>query len=335
MKIVVMDDWNHFFPTQPALDQLKERGEVVLYHDKAMSDQAVIDRLRGAAIAISNRERTHYNAKVLEALPDLELISHTGRAGPNLDVKTATARGIAISVAPGVPEGSSAVAELGLGLLLSLARQIPSNDQRVRTGDWAAPATEMLNRKTMGILGLGKIGRAMARMAQALEMSVIAWGPTLTPERAAESNVEYVAFDELFRRADALFVAPILSDLTRGIVGKEQLAAMKPTSYVINIARGPIIDEAALIDALQNRRIAGAGLDVFDTEPLPVDHPLVALDNVVLTPHIGWITTAQFSKFVAGVVQNILNYLDGNPTEIVNPEALAVPRSRVAANART
>lgn len=326
MKLVILDDWNRYFETQPGFARLRDRGEVVVHYDKAMTDDEVIARIQGATAIGSNRERTQFNAKVLQALPDLELISHTGRAGPNIDLATATKLGIAVAVAPGVPQGSAAVAELGLGLLLALARQIPANDRRVRSGDWSAPATEILNGKTFGIIGLGKIGRAMAKMAQGLEMNVIAWGPTLTPERAAASGVEYVAFDDLFPRVDALFIAPILSDLTRGIVGPKQLAAMKPTSYLINIARGPIVQEAALIEALQTGQIGGAGLDVFDVEPLPVDHPFTQMDNVVLTPHIGWVTTSQFGRFVDGVVNNILNYLDGKPSEVVNPEALTVKR---------
>lgn len=322
MKIVILDDWNHFFPTRPGLARLKECGEVVIYHDQAMSDDAVIARLQGATAVVSNRERSQFNAKVLNALPDLKLISHTGRAGPNIDLKTATERGIAVAVATGIPVSSAGVAELGLGLLLALAREIPANDRRVRTGDWAAPANVQLNGLTMGILGLGRIGRAMTKFAQALDMPVIAWGPTLTPERAAASGVEYVSFDDFFARADVVFISVILSDLTRGIVGPKQIAAMKPTSYLINISRGPIVNEAALVEALQNRRIAGAGLDVFDVEPLPTDHPLTKLDNVVLGPHLGWVTRTNFAKFVDGVVDNIINFLDGKPTEVVNPEAL-------------
>src|SRR5262249_53727544 len=158
----------------------------------------------------------------------------------------------------------------------------------------------------------GNIGRWMARLGHALGMPLIAWGPTLTAERAAESQAEYVAFDELFERADVLFISARLSDLTRGIVGAEQLAAMRPTSYLVNIARGPIVDEAALVRALQERRLAGAGLDVYGQEPLPADHPLLALDNVVLTPHIGWGIEPNFHKMVENTVEAVIRYLDGD-----------------------
>jgi phosphoglycerate dehydrogenase-like enzyme len=212
--------------------------------------------------------------------------------------------------------------------MLALARQIPANDRRVRQGDWAAPATRSMAGLTLGVLGLGNIGQAMARMCQALDMHVIAWSPTLTPERAARSGAESVSFDDLFRRSDVLFVSARMSEQTRGLVGANQLAMLKPTSYLVNIARGPIVDEDALLEALQERRIGGAGLDVFDMEPLPAAHPLTALDNVVLTPHIGWGVQSNFARFVENTVDAIEKYLDGDTSHVVNPAALA---NRVAA----
>jgi D-3-phosphoglycerate dehydrogenase / 2-oxoglutarate reductase len=325
MKIVILDDWNHYFETQPSFARLRERGEVAVHYDRA-TGPALLDRLSGAGVILANRERTRFPAELLEALPDLELISQSGGAGRHIDLEAATRLGIAVAAAPGASNGPAAVAELGLGLLLSLARDIPRNDRRVREGDWHYPLSDVLHGKTLGIIGLGKIGRHMATVCQAMGIQVIAWGPTLTPERAAESGVEYVAFDDLFPRVDALFISPILSDLTRGIVGPTQLAAMKPTSYLVNISRGPIVQEAALVEALQQRRIRGAGMDVYDDEPLAPDHPYTKLDNVVLTPHIGWVTEAHFTRFVAGMVDNVLNYLDGTPTRIENPDALRVAR---------
>lgn len=326
MKIAILDDWNHFYESQPALPRLRELGEVTIWTDKAPTDAALVERLRGVNIVCSNRERSRFPAEVLEQLVDVELISQSGTAGRHIDLEAATRLGIAVASGGGAANGSAAVAELGLGLLLGLTRGLPRNDRRVREGDWGAPVSDVLFGKTLGVIGLGKIGLHMAKVCQALGMSTIAWGPTLTPERAAASKVEYVAFDDLFPRADVLFISPILSDLTRGIVGPAQLAAMKPTSYLINISRGPIVQEAALVEALQQGRIRGAGLDVFDEEPLPADHPLTKLDNVVLTPHIGWVTQAHFTAFAQGVMTNAINYLEGNPSGIVNPEALAVKR---------
>jgi phosphoglycerate dehydrogenase-like enzyme len=226
--------------------------------------------------------------------------------------------------APGQPNSIEGVAELALGLLLSLARQIPANDRSVRAGRWDVPPTIMLNGKTMGIVGLGRLGRGLARLGRALQMRVIAAGPTLTPERAGQSDVEFVPLDDLFPRADAVFICTRLSALTRGLVTRRHVDSMRQTAYLINVARGPIVDEGALLEALQQGRIAGAGLDVAGREPLPKGHPLTLLDNVVLTPHIGWVTDANCRQFVESVAARVNQYLDGDFSNVVNPEAIAV-----------
>jgi phosphoglycerate dehydrogenase-like enzyme len=321
-RIVVLDDWTRFWSAQPAVERLRQRGEVIIHDTPARSEAEVIARLRGASVAIANRERTPLPARVLNQTDALRLIAQTGRISPSIDAQAATERGIALVSAGGLAGSHVAVAELGLALLLALVRQIPANDRRVREGDWAAPPTRMLSGLTLGILGLGNIGRHMAQLGQALQMRVIAWGPTLTPERAAQSGVEMVEFAALFPQADVVFVSTRLSERTRGLVGAAQLASMKPGSYLINIARGPIVDEAALIRALEQRHLAGAGLDVYDTEPLPTSHPLTKLDNVVLTPHIGWGTGANFALMVDNLVQAVLRFLDGDTAGVVNPEAL-------------
>jgi phosphoglycerate dehydrogenase-like enzyme len=321
-KFVVLDDWTNFWERQPAVERLRQRGEVIIHTTPAVDEDEVMQRLQDATVALANRERTRLNATVLRSAEHLELVAQTGRISPSVDADAATERGIALVAAGGQPGSHVGVAELGLALLLALARQIPSNDRRVREGDWVAPPTRMLSGMTLGILGLGNIGGHMARLGQALQMRVIAWGPTLTPERAAASGVEYVAFDEVFPRADVLFVSTKLSDITRGLVGSAQLAAMKPTSYLINIARGPIVDEAALVRALQTHQIAGAGLDVYDVEPLPANHPLTRLDNVVLTPHVGWGVGTNFALMVENLTSAVLKYLDGDMSGVVNPAAL-------------
>ncbi len=323
MKVVILEDWNHFFPGVPSLERLRDRVDVEVQHDQPRDQADLVSRVRGAEIVVLNRERSRFDAAVIEALPDLELIVQTGGISPNLDVSAATARGVAVAAGPGLPNSIEGVAELALGLLLSLARQIPANDRNVRAGRWDVAPSVMLNGGTIGIVGLGRLGRSLARLGQALQMQVIAAGPTLTPERAAQSGVEFVSLDDLFRRADAVFVCTRLSDRTRGLVTRRHLEAMKSSAYLINVARGPIVDEEALVDLLQQRRIAGAGLDVFGREPLPVGHPLTLLDNVVLTPHIGWVTAANCARFVDSVVESITHYLDGDYSRIVNPEALA------------
>jgi D-3-phosphoglycerate dehydrogenase len=311
MKIVVLEDWNHFFPGVPSLERLRERAEVVVQHDRPRDRDDLVNRLDGAQVVVLNRERTRFDAEVMSRLPELRLIVQTGGLSPNLDQAAAAARGIALAAGPGLPNSIEGVAELALGLLLSLARRIPQHDRDVRAGRWEVPPSVMLTGSTMGIVGLGRLGRHLARLGQALNMAVIAAGPTLTPDRAVESGAEYVALDDLFPRADAVFVCTRLSERTRGLVTRAHVDAMKPTAYLINVARGPIVDEAALVDALRERRIAGAGLDVFDREPLPTDYPLASLDNVVLTPHIGWVTAENCRRFVDSVVASIEKHLDG------------------------
>jgi phosphoglycerate dehydrogenase-like enzyme len=321
-RIVVLDDWTDFWGSQPDVERLRQRGEVTIHTTPAADESEVIQRLAEATIALANRERTPLNARVLRSAERLELLAQTGRISPNVDADAATERGIALVAAGGQPGSHTAVAELGLALLLALARDIPSNDRRVRQGDWVAPPTRMLSGMTLGILGLGNIGGHMARLGQALQMKLIAWGPTLTPERAAAGGVEYVSFEDLFRRVDVLFVSTKLSDLTRGMVGAQQLALMKPSSYLINIARGPIVNEGALVTALQQGKIAGAGLDVYDIEPLPTNHPFTQLQNVVLTPHVGWGTGNNFGLMVHNLTDAVIEYLDGDMSGVVNPAAL-------------
>jgi phosphoglycerate dehydrogenase-like enzyme len=323
MKAVVLEDWNYFFPGVPSLERLRERVNIEIQHDKPADQADVLARLAGTQIVVLNRERTRFDASVINALPELELIVQTGGVGPNVGVAAATARGIAVTAGPGLPNSIDGVAELALGLLLSLTRQIPANDRNVRTGRWDVAPTVLLNGGTMGIVGLGRLGKSLARLGQALQMRVIAAGPTLTPERAAQSQVEFVSLDELCQQADAVFICTRLSDLTRGLVTRRHIGLMKPSAYLINVARGPIVDEDALVDALRTRRIAGAGLDVFGREPLPVVHPLTKMDNVVLTPHIGWVTADNCRRFVDSVVECINRYLDGDYSQIVNPDALA------------
>lgn len=270
-----------------------------------------------------NRERTRFDAELVAQLPDLELIVQTGSVSPNVDVSAATARGIAVAAAPGLPNSIEGVAELALGLLLSLARRIPIHDRDTRAGRWHVAPTSMLSGGTMGIVGLGRMGRHLARLGRALNMHVLASGPTLTPERAAESGVEFAALDDLFRRSDAVFICARLSERTEGMVTRRLIDSMKPTAYLINAARGPIVDEIALVEALSEHRIAGAGLDVFGQEPVPLGHPLLKLDNVVLTPHIGWVTADNVRQFVDSCVEAIERYLDGDHSRLANPDALA------------
>jgi phosphoglycerate dehydrogenase-like enzyme len=232
----------------------------------------------------------------------------------------ATAAGVAVALASGSSAGSAA--ELAIGLMIAVMRKIPHYDAALKRGEWQSPYGEVLNGKTLGVLGLGKVGRRVATIAKAFGMRVVAWGPTLTQERARAAGAESLPLEKLLSQVDVLSIHLTLSDTSRGLLSEERLRLMKPSAVVINTARGAIVDEAALARMLQQGTIRGAGLDVFTEEPLPASSPLLKLPNVVLTPHAGWVTDGAYETFAEVAVQNILDYLDGKATNILNPEAL-------------
>ncbi|MHB0870540.1 MAG: D-2-hydroxyacid dehydrogenase family protein [Chloroflexota bacterium] len=318
MKIVVPDDYQGIFVESPSLARLKRHGEVVIHTDRIESEADAIDRMRGASIVLGNRERTPLSRAVLSALPELKLLSMTGTGFANLDLAAATELGILVARTPG--QSVRAVTELTYALMLAVARRIPHGDSLVRRGEWPSITATELQEKTLGIIGLGTIGSDVASIAPAFRMKVVAWGPTLTPERAAERGATYLSLPELLRQADVVSIHLRLTKETRGMIGAAEIAQMKPCAVLINTARAALTDEAALIRALEERRIAGAGLDVFTEEPLAADSPLLRLDNVVLSPHTGWTTAEVFERFVSAAVDNVESYLAGNPTQMLNPQ---------------
>jgi phosphoglycerate dehydrogenase-like enzyme len=266
------------------------------------------------------RERTRFPASLLSRLPALEFLALTGRNSGHVDVAAATARGVLVAETAG---SSVAAIELTFGLIIATVRRIAQEDRALRAGRWQTSIGLDLAGKTLGVVGLGRIGSRVAAFGQFLGMRVLAWGPTLTPERAGTAGVTYTSLEQLMAESDVVTVHTRLSPLTRGLITARHLALMKPTAFLINTARGPIVDEAALVEVLRQRRIAGAGLDVFDVEPLPPDHPLLGLDNVVLTPHIGYVTREAYEAFFRGVVENIEAFLEGKvPPRTLNPEAM-------------
>ena len=222
----------------------------------------------------------------------------------------------------GTGSRGNTTAELTWGLVLGLTRQIAWEDRQMRQGRWQTRVSEGLGGKTLGILGLGRIGSLVAGFGRAFDMDVVAWGPTLDATRAARSGAEYVAWEDLFRRSDVLSIHVPLTDLSRGWITARELGLMKPTAYLVNTSRGPIVDEAALIEALNKGDIAGAGMDVYNVEPLPDDHPYLALDNVLLTPHLGYSTGATLAQFFAASVDNIKAWMSGAPTHVLNTDSL-------------
>lgn len=318
-RLAILDDYQGEVLGLADWKRLEGRASIDLFRDTLKQADDLVARLAPYQIVVPIRERTRFSASLLKRLPALELLALTGRNSGHVDVPAATAAGILVAET----EGSGAAAiEHSIALLMATVRRIPQDDRNLRAGGWQTGFGLELQGKTLGILGLGRIGGRVAAFGKFLGMRVVAWGPTLTDERATAARVERMELDRVFRESDVVSVHLRLSDKTRGVVGARQLAAMKPTAYLINTARGPLIDEAALVSALRERWLAGAGLDVFDEEPLPLDHPLRRLDNVVVTPHTGYVTREAYRAFFAGVVDAVDRYLRGEvPPRCLNPEA--------------
>jgi phosphoglycerate dehydrogenase-like enzyme len=275
----------------------------------------VIKALQGFEIVIAMRERTAFPRAVLEKLPDLKLLITTGMRNASIDVAAAKERGVVVCGTPAVGNPTSGIA---VGLMLELTRRIGYENARMKAGvPWQSTIGVDLEGLTLGVLGLGKLGARTARIAKAFGMKVIAWSQNLTPEKCQEAGVDYASKDDLFRNADFITIHVVLSQRSRGLVGASELGLMKPSAYIINTSRGPIIDEAALLQALREKKIAGAGLDVFDVEPLPTDHPFRKLDNVVLTPHLGYVSMQNYRAYFSGAVDDIRAFLDGKPVRVL------------------
>ena len=323
-KVAILDDYQGVALKMADWSMLPADCQVQVFGDHLTDLEAVARRLHDFEIVTCMRERTPFGRDLLARLPNLRLLVTTGMRNAAIDVKAATDLGILVCGTAGGPDGPPA--ELTWALILALIRHIPREDAGVRAGEWGTTVGMSLENKVLGVLGLGRLGAKVARVGVAFEMSVIAWSQNLTAAKAAECGATLVAKDELFERSDILSVHVQLSARTRGLVGARELALMKPSAYLINTARGPIVDEAALVQALQARAIAGAGLDVFDQEPLPPDHPLTRLENTLLVPHIGYVTEDQYRVRYRDTVEDIMAYLRGQPLRVLNPEVRAGAR---------
>jgi phosphoglycerate dehydrogenase-like enzyme len=299
--------------------------QVRAFNDHVNDLEPLVDRLQDFEIVTCMRERTPFRRDLLERLPNLRLLVTTGMRNAAIDLKAATDLGILVCGTAGGPDAPPA--ELTWGLILALARHIPQENAATREGCWGTTVGMSLEGKVLGVLGLGRLGTKVAKVGVAFEMSVIAWSQNLTAERAAQCGATLVSKDELLARSDILSIHVQLSARTRGLVGARELSLMKPTAYLINTARGSIVDEAALVQALQSRTIAGAGLDVFDQEPLPPDHPLKRLDNALLMPHAGYVTQDQYQVRYRDTVEDVAAYFKGEPLRVLNPEARATART--------
>lgn len=333
LKVAVVGDYEGVQATSPPVEELRTRAEVTLYGEPLPPDQ-VVDTLRQYPIIIAIRERTAFPAEVLDGLPSLELISQSGTQAAHVDLDAATERGIAIACGPSDPSrgpNESIMPELVFGALFSLTRELGSLQTGMAAGQWPSSVGRSLRGATFGILGLGRHGSAVAAVARELGMRVVAWGPTLTDERAADAGVEREDdLDDLLRRVDVLSVHLKLSEMSRGLIDARRLDLLSSAAIIVNTARGAIIDEAAMAQRLADGRLGGACLDVFTTEPLPVDSPLRALDNVVLTPHVGWTVDRNLREFAQDTVAHVMAYVDGHLDRAVllNPHAADVDRRR-------
>jgi D-3-phosphoglycerate dehydrogenase len=315
LRAAILDDYQNCALTLADWSSIAKDVEVKVFTKPIGDDDAVIKALQGFAIVNMMRERTPFNRKVIEGLPELKLLITTGARNASIDLKACAERGITVCGTGGFGNPTTGVA---IGLLLELTRRVGWENNRMKSGEaWQVTLGHDVEGMTLGVLGLGKLGQRVANVAKALGMKVIAWSQNLTPEKAKEAGAEYVTKEELFARADVLSLHVVLSDRTRGIVGAKELGAMKKTAYLVNTSRGPLVDEAALIAALKNKTIAGAGLDVFNVEPLPLDHPFRKMDNVVITPHLGYVSEENYRKQYPDVVEDIRAWLDGKPVRIV------------------
>ena len=314
-RIAVLDDYQRVAATYADWSAVRKQADVVYFDDHLSDDDALVARLEPFDVVVAMRERTPFPREVLERLPNLKLLVTTGMRNKSIDVAAANDRGITVCGTDSHPTGP---VELTWALILAVARHLPQEDASVRAGGWQETVGTDLAGATLGVIGLGRLGERVAKVGQAFGMDVVAWSQNLTDERAAEVGIRKVERNELFRTADVVTVHLVLSDRTRGLIGRDEFARMKPTAILVNTSRGPIVDEAALLEALNNGTIAAAGLDVFDTEPLPADHALRRAPRTVLTPHLGYVTGKTYEVFYRQAVEDVAAFLSGAPVRLIS-----------------
>jgi phosphoglycerate dehydrogenase-like enzyme len=307
IKVAILDDYQNVALSMADWSPLENRADVTVFNDHVADIGLLIQRLQPFDVVCVMRERTPLPREIIENLPNLKLIASTGAGNTSIDQSAAAERGIEIRH---TGYSSTPTIELTWALILAMARNIPLENQSLRQGGWQLSLGDELSGKTLGLLGLGRVGSAVGIIGRAFRMNVIAWSQNLTEERAAEKGVQRVSRDVLFSTADFLSIHVRLSERTAGLVGATEFAQMKPTSRLINTSRGPIVDSAALLAALTTGQIAGAALDVYDVEPLDNPHPLRELPNVLATPHVGYVSKELYRTFYGDTVRNIVQWLD-------------------------
>jgi D-3-phosphoglycerate dehydrogenase len=314
-RCAILDDYQNVALSYADWSKVAGDVEVKVFNEPFKNKEEVHRALQGFQIIAMMRERTAFLRDTLEALPDLKLLITTGAGNKSIDLAAAAERGVTVASTGTFGNPTTGIA---FGLILELTRRIGFENARMKAGaPWQVTVGHDIEGMTLGVIGLGKLGRRMANVAKAFGMKVIAWSPNLTPEKCKEAGVDYASKEDLLRNADIVTIHVQLGDRSRGLLGEKELALMKPTAYLVNTSRGPIVDEKALIAALTAGRLAGAGLDVFDVEPLPVDHPFRKLDNVVLTPHLGYVSIENYKVYYPDIVANIRAFVDGKPVKVI------------------
>jgi len=315
VQIAVIDDWQDVARDVVDWSVLNSLGEVTFVHEYPADNATLAERLGRFEVICVMRERTRFDEDLLKRLPNLKLLVTGGMRNAALDMPAAARLGIKVC---GTDSYKHAAPELTWALIMAATRNLVNEANALRAGQWQQGLGGDLHGKTLGILGLGSIGQRVAQFGQVFGMRVIAWSENLTAERAEQAGVTYVSKQQLFEQADVLSVHLVLSDRSRGLVDAQALDWMKPTALLVNTARGPIVDEAALIKALQKQRIGGAALDVFDEEPLPALHPFRTLDNVLATPHVGYVSRQNYEQFFSQMIEDIQAWSAGEPTRLLN-----------------
>lgn len=319
--IVVPDDIGGSFKSSPNIERLRKMATIEFHDQRASGEVELIERIRAANVILSFRPAfTRFPKLVLDGAPNLRMICISGTGVEDVAVGEATARKIAVTNVPG--PSNRAVAEHCLALLFAVARSVPAQDRAIRRGEWKTAQGIELGGKTLGIVGVSGISSQLAPLARGLGMKVISWSRDNDPGRAAAIGSEAVSFDDLLATADVISLHVRLNDATRGMIGAEQFARMKQGAIIINTARGGVIDEHALLSALKQEKISGAGLDVFAREPLPTEHPFISMENVVMTPVSGWSTVDASARMINQSIENVAQFLAGTPVNVVNPAAL-------------
>jgi phosphoglycerate dehydrogenase-like enzyme len=314
LHVAVLDDWQALASSSADWGRLSGAADVCFFHDHLTDPDALVDRLRPFDVIVLMRERTPLPAAVLHRLPRLRLLVTTGRANTAVDGAAAAARGVLLC---GTDSGTAPPVELTWALILACARRLPLEHDRVRQGLWQSTCGMQLRGKRLGVVGLGRIGAEVASLGRAFGMDVVAWSDNLTETRAGAAGARAVAKQELLATSDVVTLHLKLGPRTVGVIGSAELASMKPTAVLVNTARGPLVVEGALVDALRRRRIAAAGLDVYDVEPLPPGHPFTTLDNAVLSPHLGYVADDLYRLFYEQALEDIQAWVSGHPVRVL------------------